>query len=237
MPGREQRHREPQPLLLAAGALGHPPSGDGGDPGVLEHLVDRLGVGEQAGGVLDGLADLRSLSSPPVCITARDQAARDGLAGAVAEDLDLAGGRLGEPEDHVDGRGLAGAVGAEERHDLALLELQVDAAHGVHGAEVLGHARVRPGHGGCRRGRGVRRGSCALLVRRERHETACVDDVSPRRPAPSGHGRWHDKRRSARAGRAGSEGVLGGRGRCRRGRRRRRRGPPRAARRAGRRTA
>ena len=46
-----------------------------------------------------------------------------------------------EPEDHVDGRGLAGAVGAEEGDDLALLELEVDAAHGLDGAEGLGDAR------------------------------------------------------------------------------------------------
>ena len=58
--------------------------------------------------------------------------------GAQAEHRRGAGGGLGEPEHHVDGGGLAGPVGAEEGDDLALLELEVDAAHGVHGPEVLG---------------------------------------------------------------------------------------------------
>ena len=47
----EQRHREAQPLLLAARALGDLAAGDLGDAGVGEHVVDRAGVGEQARGV------------------------------------------------------------------------------------------------------------------------------------------------------------------------------------------
>ena len=71
------------------------------------------------------------------------------------EHLDVAGGRLREAEDHVDRGGLAGAVGAEERDDLARLDLEVDAADGVDAAEVLGD----PGQADCRerrRGRGER---------------------------------------------------------------------------------
>ena len=55
---------------------------------------------------------------------------------------------LREAEDHVDGGGLAGAVGAEEGDDLALLEGEVDAADGVDGAEVLGDpGDLDGGHG------------------------------------------------------------------------------------------
>src|SRR4051794_2233913 len=54
---RQQGHGEPQPLLLAAGALADPPVGDLGEAGALEDLGDRAGVREQRGGELDGLAD------------------------------------------------------------------------------------------------------------------------------------------------------------------------------------
>ena len=42
---------------------------------------------------------------------------------------------LPEAQDHVDRRRLAGAVGAEQRGDLAELEMQVDAIDGPDGAE------------------------------------------------------------------------------------------------------
>ena len=58
------------------------------------------------------------------------------------------------PEDHVDGGGLAGAVRAEERDDLALLELEVDPADRLDAAEGLGDAGQL----------GRRRSSCAVLV-------------------------------------------------------------------------
>ena len=39
-------------------------------------------------------------------------------------------GRLVEPRDHVEDRGLAGTVGADDREDLALADLE---AHGIDG--------------------------------------------------------------------------------------------------------
>ena len=87
----------------------------------------------------DGLADGEVLEQAAGLHHRRDEAAGDGLAGLDAEHLDRARGGLRQAEDHVDGRGLAGAVGAEEGHDLAGLELEVDAADGVHVTEVLGH--------------------------------------------------------------------------------------------------
>ena len=40
--------------------------------------------------------------------------------------------------DDVEGRGLTGAVGADQRHDLALVHLQVQVVHGHHAAELHG---------------------------------------------------------------------------------------------------
>ncbi len=83
---------------------------------------------------------VRSLSRPPVCMTAETRPRAIACPRLEAEDPDAAGGGPGEPEDHVDRGGLPGAVRPEEGDDLALLELEVDPAHGVHGAEVLGDA-------------------------------------------------------------------------------------------------
>ena len=44
----------------------------------------------------------------------------------LALQLDQAGGRLLEPADHPQGRGLAAARGAEEAEELAVLDLEVD---------------------------------------------------------------------------------------------------------------
>ena len=41
--------------------------------------------------------------------------------------------------DHVEGRGLARAVGADEGHDLALVHVHAQAVHGDYAAELHGH--------------------------------------------------------------------------------------------------
>ena len=80
----QQRHREPQPLLLAAGALADPAVGDVGDAGALEHLVDRAGVREQRRGQLDGLADGEVLEQAAGLHDRGDQAVGDArLRGAM----------------------------------------------------------------------------------------------------------------------------------------------------------
>ena len=47
-----------------------------------------------------------------------------------ADDPRLAAGRLGQPEQHEDGRGLAGAVLAEQPEDLARPDLEVELVDG-----------------------------------------------------------------------------------------------------------
>jgi hypothetical protein len=79
-----------------------------------------------------------------------DQAVADGVVRVAAEDLDGAGARRAEAEHHVDRAGLAGAVRAEERDDLAAADGEVDAVDGLDGAEVLGEPGEVEG-GGTRR--------------------------------------------------------------------------------------
>jgi len=54
-----------------------------------------------------------------------------------ALDAHRAGGDLQQPGDHLDGRGLAGAVGAEKTHDLPAGHVEGDALDGLEAAEVL----------------------------------------------------------------------------------------------------
>jgi len=61
----EQRHREPQSLLLTTGALGNLAVCDAVDARPSEHVVNRVRAREEAGGVLHGLADGQVLEQPP----------------------------------------------------------------------------------------------------------------------------------------------------------------------------
>ena len=94
---------------LAALALGHPE--------VAGVVVERLLDGQEP-------VEVRLLRRQP------DRLARVGvvLDRVVAEDLDLARGRLREPGRAVDQRRLAGAVGAQQAEELARLDLERDSA-------------------------------------------------------------------------------------------------------------
>ena len=54
------------------------------------------------------------------------------LPGHVAEHAGLAGGGIDHAGEQLERRGLAGAVGAEEGDELALFDVEVDAADGLH---------------------------------------------------------------------------------------------------------
>ena len=73
----QQRHREPQPLLLAARALAHPAVGDVGDAGPLQHLGHRTGVAEQAGGQPQRLLDGEVLEQAAGLHDRRDEPVAD----------------------------------------------------------------------------------------------------------------------------------------------------------------
>ena len=105
-------------------------------------MQERVGIGtvaveraEEAHGLVDGelLGELRLLQ--------RDAHALAQLALVVApvhaQDLDDAGVGRGESFQDLDGRGLAGAIRAEEAEAFAALDDEVEAVDGFHVGKVL----------------------------------------------------------------------------------------------------
>ena len=142
-----------------------------------EHQVVEHGEAAEQGDVLERArhAERRDLARRP----ARDVAALE---------HDAAGIRLVEAGDHVEQRGLAGAVGADDREDAALGDVDRHAVDGGDAAEVLGNVRNRE----LNRCRGdLPGGLCdvhqpALAMRavgqyprRSRSRPACIDEPSP----------------------------------------------------------
>src|SRR5439155_5067012 len=62
------------------------------------------------------------------------------LGDVVAVEFDGAAIRLDQPGDHVEHRGLAGAVRAQQSDRLAAANIDADAAHHLAGAETVFHA-------------------------------------------------------------------------------------------------
>src|SRR5436190_7122071 len=54
-----------------------------------------------------------------------------------------------EPDDHIEGGGLAGTIGPEESYDLTALELERQVAHDLTGPVALGESRSLQGAHGC----------------------------------------------------------------------------------------
>ena len=141
----DERGREVEPALHAAGVALDAPVGGVDEVDELEQLPARVG----------GLRP-RAAEQPGL----QDEQLAAGLArvepGLLQRDADLpAGGvRIGghvdagdarrarrdrhERRQHPDGRRLAGAVRSEEAEDLAGIDLQVDAAHGFDRAAAAG---------------------------------------------------------------------------------------------------
>ena len=133
----EQGHREAQPLLLTARAQPHPTVGELGDARAAHHLVERARVGEQARGEGEGLAHRDVFEQSAGLQHGRDEPVRDRAARRLAEHAHRSAVGVGEAEQHVDRRGLAGPVRAEEGDDLACAHGQIDAVDGANGAETL----------------------------------------------------------------------------------------------------
>jgi len=91
----------------------------------------------------------RSLSSPPVCMTAEIRPEEMACSGVLPNTVIGARAGFAEPEHHVDGGGLAGAIGAEEGDHLPGVDGQGDAVHGADRAKVLVHVVQRDGRRGC----------------------------------------------------------------------------------------
>ena len=111
--GLEQGAHNP---LLGSAVLGH------------HDVLENRHVGEQAD-VLEGPGD----------------ASGGDLVGVETEqrltlEHDVAGGRRDHPRDHVEKGGLPGAVGADDRDDLSLVDMEVEIGECVETTE--GHAQV-----------------------------------------------------------------------------------------------
>ncbi|HEY8858910.1 MAG TPA: hypothetical protein VIM27_05610, partial [Gaiellales bacterium] len=127
----DERDGEARTLGLAAGELLRPALGDRLDSDQLEHLLDRQGVGVQAGHHREQLAHGEIAYELPGLEHRADRAVHDRLGGRPAEERDRAAVRSRQAEQHVDRRRLAGAVRAEQRDRLARCHRDVDAAHGL----------------------------------------------------------------------------------------------------------
>ena len=130
-----QRAGEVDAALLATGQRPHPRAGTVLEVEHGERLLQRPGVGDGGGPHLQGLGDAQ------VC----DEAAPlEKYAGAAAyggtlldrvhpEHPHLAGAGRGQPLDHLEGGGLAGAVDAQQRVDRSGSNAQVDPPDGLEG--------------------------------------------------------------------------------------------------------
>jgi hypothetical protein len=147
---RDDRHREPDPLLLAAGQALEDPVRQIGDAGPFERLVDRQWVRMQRGDQADQFADLGVLDDPAALQHRADLAGRDRLGGRVAVHLDGPAVGPDQAEQDLDGGGLARTVRPQDRDHLAGPDGQVDAGDRLDLAVSLGHAgeadRVRVRH-------------------------------------------------------------------------------------------
>ena len=70
----------------------------------------------------------------PITRVIRRRNARSRRDGHVAQHRALARGRVQQARQHLQGGGLAGAVGAEEADHLARLDVEGDPVDGLHGA-------------------------------------------------------------------------------------------------------
>jgi hypothetical protein len=133
----DQRHGEGQPLLFSPGALPDRAARDRGDARPLQHFPDGAADREKRGGVLSRLSHREVLEQASRLHDRGDQALADRLPRRHAVDLELTGIRAGQTQDHVNRRGLPGAVGAQESHDLPGADGQRNSPHGLHRAEML----------------------------------------------------------------------------------------------------
>ena len=140
----QQRQREVQPALHAARVGRRPAIGGVGEADALEQLVAAaaaLGARDALQPALQAhvLAAGQHRVERHVLQRDADRGAHLGslLRDVVARDGRPARGRRQQRREHLDGRRLAGAVGAEEAVDLARRHVQVDPVDGAHAALEL----------------------------------------------------------------------------------------------------
>lgn len=116
--------REPYALLLAAGELVDHPVGDRRDACSGQDVGDRVRARVQMADEPDDLLDRDVLHQATALQHGADPAPGDRLLRGRAEEPDRAGVRGAQAEEQIEGGGLSGAVGAEERHGLAGVQVE-----------------------------------------------------------------------------------------------------------------
>ena len=146
----EQGGGQPEALAHAEREAPDPAAAGGGQPGLLQDLVDPPRVEPGRGGQDPEVVAGRAARVEPARLQDRpDPAGRVGqLAVGPAGDGGRAGGRGDQAEEHPQGGRLAGAVGAEEAHDRPGVDLEVELVDGEHVAEALGEALDADGRHG-----------------------------------------------------------------------------------------
>ena len=146
----QQRQRQVEPALHAAGVAAHLAVGGVGEADPLDQLVARAWCARPWRGraARPGAACARARSAagraPPPGGRRRSRRGRGRPGSATSKPATRRGTRGGRQQrgQHVDGGGLAGAVGAEEAVDLAGADLDVDAVDGADAAlELAGQTR------------------------------------------------------------------------------------------------
>jgi hypothetical protein len=130
--------REVEPLLLAAGELTDPVVALLQQVGAAQDVLDAERVGVVVADQVDGLGNGEGLGGVALLEHRPDPGPAGLGVGVGAEDPDAALGRRAQAEQHLDGRRLAGAVGAEDGDDVALPDGQVEVVDGDEISIALG---------------------------------------------------------------------------------------------------
>ena len=133
----EQGQGESHPLLLAARALADLAFGDFREIRALQDFADRAARRQHAGDHGDDFVNRVLAKEAAALQKGRQPAVVYGLARIPAENGDRPGVGPREVEDHVERRGLARAVGAKKRDDLAAVDGERHAVDRVDLAERL----------------------------------------------------------------------------------------------------
>jgi hypothetical protein len=144
----DDREREPDALDLPAGQLGGRALREVGDAGPFQRFLDGDRPLVQRAKEVNQFTNGHVGEDRAGLQHRADQAFGHRGLGFAPEQPRAAVVGAGEPEQHVDGGGLAGSVGPEQRHDLAGCDVEIDAADGAYGPEALGQAVESDGHPG-----------------------------------------------------------------------------------------
>ncbi len=141
----DQRIGQPQSLSHAAGERAHTSIDHVSEPDLIEQVLDpfrcvRFAKAVEARRVPQVLASRRVVVEPDVVGQVADPTFHRQRVAPRVETIDTcrAAARLGQAEQHQDGGGLAGAVGAEQPEDLATADLQRQRVDGRAIAVALG---------------------------------------------------------------------------------------------------